>query len=610
MLWILLFIFPQLFLMISIHAAVMKPTLILFLLFYSFSFSQSIDTLKNDSLLVIPDTLTTVPDSLIMQDTTGIVSTEKVLARVDTLVPRMQSPLFNQSIFLNRYEFTRHDYRYAGDIVNLMPFTFLLDRGFIGAPNSLMLYGFGSRSTSYLSDGILLNDRMIFEYDLNNFQSELIDSVEIIPLPRSMLYGAYMNPAAVNLITKDFLSLAPYTRIKYYEGAFGEAFFDGIFNAMLFDNFNLFVDVTNRKFDSSYTNTDYGIWQGTVKGKYFFSNKLNVIGSYNLVDSKSGHNLGVGVDSINRSGASFNDIFYDPISAPVSAPFLRKNIKEHNFSLRFLGEFFPDFKTDLTFYSRFYQFQWINEIASDFSISQRKIYTNGIHLKQSAKYGLAEVDLIAAYENSKIKIFVADSYYSGGGDRVISAISLSPIFTLSLLNDKLKPSVFMRIVNDDYLQTRRGYGFDATYQLNDAVKFYGGYSSFEQFKDNYFNSAEIGAEVIYLPLELGIRLISRDEYYHTSGLRFVESFDFSPALNGIDVSLSAYLWKIKLEAKAQLYDYGREKVWVYELPEQIFSGGLYFKDLLFNENLDLKTGFYFKFFGERNFNPLSNGTCK
>ena len=52
----------------------------------------------------------------------------------------------------------------------------------------------------------------------------MIDSIEILPLPRGFLYGPDNYIAAVNFIEKDFLTPVPYTRIKYYEGyATGEA---------------------------------------------------------------------------------------------------------------------------------------------------------------------------------------------------------------------------------------------------------------------------------------------------------------------------------------------------------------------------------------------------
>jgi hypothetical protein len=263
------------------------------------------------------DTAKITSDSsfMVLKDSHLTDSTKYI--RTDTLYPIFQRPFYEESFFINRKTINKLDYRYIGDLFSLAGFSILKDKGTTGQYNELVLYGSGTGNVGYFLDGILYNNRFINTLDLNFIPSELIDSIEIVPLPRGFLYGPDNYIAAVNFIGKDFLTPAPYTRIKYYEGPDGEAFVDGIFNTSLFNRLNFTFDVTNRKFDSSYVNSDFSLWQAEFKLKYFLSNSVNLIGSYSLVSSEHGLNGGVNVDSISRLTNDVNTILYDPLEAPV-----------------------------------------------------------------------------------------------------------------------------------------------------------------------------------------------------------------------------------------------------------------------------------------------------
>lgn len=181
-----------------------------------------------------------------------------------------------------------------------MSLSYTRDYGFIGQPNEIMLYGVGFDGISYLEDGVLRNNRLQNLLDLNNLQSESIDSIEVIPSPRGFLYGTINNPVSINFLTRDFISPQPYSRIKYYQGPSGEAMIDAIFNEKIYNKFNIFFDVTNRKYDTtaSYTNSSFSTWQAKTQLKYFLSNKINITGTYEFVHSNVGLNGGVNIDMI------------------------------------------------------------------------------------------------------------------------------------------------------------------------------------------------------------------------------------------------------------------------------------------------------------------------
>ena len=321
----------------------MKYFLVFVLLVCSNSHSQGVDTTSGDSIKINSDSTFVIKKDSLASDTTGIFT-----AHVDTLYPLYQTPFFEGSFFIDRSTIDILDYRNTGDLFEPSAVSFLKDKGAIGQRNEFFLYG--NRSIGFFSDGVLQNNRSTGFLDLNSIQSELIDSIEVLPLPRGFLYGPDNYIAAVNFIEKDFITNAPYTRIKYYEGPSGEAFVDGIFNASFLNKFNFTFDITNRKFDGSFNNSDFSIWQANARLKYFLSNSINLTGSYSLVNSELGVFGGVDVDSISKITSDINSILYgDPLQAPVVNPTLREEMKRDNFKLRAFGKF-RNLHSDLSFY--------------------------------------------------------------------------------------------------------------------------------------------------------------------------------------------------------------------------------------------------------------------
>ncbi|MBZ0198760.1 MAG: Plug domain-containing protein, partial [Ignavibacteriaceae bacterium] len=199
----------------------MKQIIIFILIFLIVPSLYAQDTLsiKVDSLSVGSDSLLIQKSDSSITDTTAADSISNIsVVKVDTLTPLYQEPLSVNSTFILRDEILKTDYRYTENLFKLFPLSFLNDHGLLGYPDELYLYGVSNYGTSYFKDGIFDNNRLNWFMDLNSVQAENIDSVEIVPSPRAFLYGPYNRAAAVNFISKDEISIIPYTRVKYYQG--------------------------------------------------------------------------------------------------------------------------------------------------------------------------------------------------------------------------------------------------------------------------------------------------------------------------------------------------------------------------------------------------------
>ncbi|MEJ2614758.1 MAG: hypothetical protein P8Z35_07355 [Ignavibacteriaceae bacterium] len=513
--------------------------LLIFILLNVYIYSQNIDSVLNKKSPQLPEV--GKRDSVLV-DTTGTLSKRKTPVKIDTLVPLQQKPFTDNSYFIGHKTIFHYDYRSASDLLKKFPFTFIKDKGYIEPDNETFMYGAGAGGVSFLQDGILYNDRFTNSLNLYNIQTGSVDSIEIVPSPRGFLYSISNNPVTVNFITKDYLSVTPYSRIKYYQGPSGETYVDGLFSALLLKNLNVSFDITNRNIDSSFVNSNFNMWQVKTKLKYFLSNSFNITGSYGYIKSEMGLNGGINVDTIYKNNEDINNTLYNDITAPVRFPSRQQEYIQHYFNIGLLSKVFNDFTVNLNFYFRFNQDK-VSGIDSSISEMKNKNKIYGINLREEFSKDLLKISLLGNFEHIKYNTSsIIDSVYKINSNN-LNNFSLASIVSLNLLDGKLTPSIFYKYFKgkDFYLldNNLNGFGADVACNFDDNFKFYLDY----KFKE--------------------ILIETSGEYYLNP------EADFKNLMPGLN-----------------------------------FMSGIYYKNILFNNNLNLKTGFTFYFTGKQNLLPV------
>ena len=590
----------------------MKYILILVFSLTIFLFAQTNDTTKSLSKAENNPTLadtgkTVLPDSL--KQTV-----------VDTLAPIYQKPLERSSFFIPRKQINSLDYRYAGDLLKPFDFYFTRDQGFIGQPNEILIYGAGFNSISFLQDGILFNNRFTNSLDLNLIQTEYIDSIEIVPLPRGFLYSPYNNNVTVNFIDRDFLSRPPLSRIKYYQGPNGEAFIDILFNSWMYKRFNASFDISNRRVDSSYSNTQFNLWQVRLKLKYMLSNKINIIGNYYYTTSLKGLNGGVDVAQIYSTTSNIDSLLYDQQLAPVVYPNRNESTNTHNISLKLLGKFTDNSKTNLTLYYRS-NFDGISggSDSTHFANTDRnKIY--GLSLNQSFTLSQARLSLIGNYEKYD---FNYDALYQSFHSVInynASVYSLSAVVTFDSDNQILVPSLFCKASHNSYFTGApnvSGYGIDMKANLSEKISFYGGYSFYNNHRLTDTKNFELSGQFKNDNTIAGIEYFLRKDFYKNSSpasglivhipenstMPYVFNNIFPSTeqnMSGIGGHFDFKFWKIISEnSVAYYFDAVNSSAILSSVPKFTYRGGIFYKGLLFNGNLNLKSGIVFYYNDKR-----------
>jgi hypothetical protein len=555
---------------------------LLFFLLITSSFPQSADSVKADTLRFDDSTRVILPDSA-RTDTAALFKSDTLA--VDTLIPLFSNVLSAQSNIISGRELHMNDYRNLSDILDILPESFINTTGQYGYPESIYLYGV---QPNIMINNVSINSTGSPAYDLNLVQAEMIDSIEVIKAPRGFLYSQASEPAAINLIQKDFIAKIPYTKIKYYEGPDGMALFDGMFSTMAFKKFSLLFDVTNRKGDDTYINSAYSSWQANARIKYYVSPKLNFSASYSYVKTESDDNGGIEIDSVYlKSGgmSGFKDIFYDNIESVVISTIATRDVLQHNFRLNSLWKPAAAWKTDITAYSFFNQNIFNNTIA-DTAGYKSKLYYYGVTASQYYYGNGFDVNILASYviNESSLRSVVKNIEQNRELTSRNSYFSFAPVISFYLADSSLVPSLFFKYtaVNDNKDDNLSGYGFDVTYKINNFKLYAGGSASDSYLSSKTTKTVEAGGGYSgeNFNCTLSLFSISENTYYYGTGIA---------GASGTGVKLSYSVWKLLFENNSYYYFSNKRDY----IPDYKINTGFYFRSMLFNEHLDLKSGFDF-----------------
>jgi hypothetical protein len=589
-----------------------KYLLIIFLLYTAILSAQETDTVK----IIIPaDTLSadtlSLLDSLALADTAGLLSDSINILKADTIQPVYQKSFYNKSFFINKTEFYRRSYNYSGDIFNLVPFIFVPGHGLAGHPDNLMMFGTGSLQNTYLYNGISLNDYSELPFDLNRISSEYIDSVEILPLPRGFIYGINNNQAAVNFLGKDFLSISPYTRIKYYEGPYGEGFIDGTFNSIIFRDFNLYIDITNRKSDERYLNsgTDYSMWSASLQLKYLLNENINILSGYIYSNTNTGVGGGINIFNLPATINDFSEAIYSERLASVFYPTLRFNTFMDNVYIKSLATFGTFSFTDLSLYYRSNRTELNGPLEAGYFDNLFKSKITGVALNQTFSYSFLNLNLLANSESASLRNNLGFRENPGMNSQNVTNLSFAGIVSASLLKSAVTPSVFYKINHEKYNQAAdySGYGADVSLKLPMNSNLYAGYSEFGnkyltgkskniQAGFSYNNNHSFKAGISYFDIQRQPLINITDTI-----LNINSAYYYPAGISGISMDMNVLIGSFLIEGKIDYYRDKNRDIPVI-LPSTYITGGVYYKDLLFSDNLDFKGGINLFYYGRRNLN--------
>ena len=548
------------------------------------------------------ETPTGISDSLITTDSTKTLkSQKKFFAQFEEEKNTDRKSTY--SISKKEIDFT--DYRYAGNIIDYLPFGKLRNLGSLGTPSEPNLFGFGYGNFSLILDDNDESNSWNYSTDLNRIQTEGIQNFSVVPLHKAFLHGFNNNPATILISTNDTIKRKPISRIRYYQSPNEEGFIDAFFSARVLSRLALSIRVTNNSIDSLYGNTEYGSWKLNLKAIYKLGDSLYSSLSLSHRKLNTPLNGGIDIESLVENIPSQIDLY------STTNPVVNNNMQNesilNSFSGRIYGNILPWGLTSISM--TYHENEDILRYLSDSSLVKEKNYYKIWRslLNNKNTYNDLTISVNGGYEFIDYKLGSIND--EKDLHNYFSSISLS----LNSFNDIFIPSLFGKYskYND---QNSSGFGGEIISYFTDKLKLVLGYSNFskpyslaeteyidknnDQKFNNYFASLGFynyltSASISYYKSDIdNFAIPLLDQGDNASNINEITFFTGNGQFEGLNLNSSLEIWNILLETNI---NYTLKSILQnIEQREQLFiNAGIFYVDTLFNNNLNLKTGIKF-----------------
>lgn len=547
----------------------------------------------NDTIMA--DTVKTLPDTVVSEQKIDTIQIFE-LQDFNTLSDRV----------INKNEYQKTDYRIPADYISLIKYGYKRYFGVLGQPDELILYGFGNSNIGYLENGLPLNNSINHTLNLYDFQSEYIDSVEIISLSRSFIYNNNNSPVSINFMTRNSIESVPYTRIRILQGPDEEGVIDALFNAYVMNKLNLTFEITNSSLDSLVANDSYGAWQGSARVRYLYSKDINFVGSFRYSNTET--RLWGGVNKATAEAENVSIYNLDKATAVYPRTY-KKNTKYH-YDIRGLFSLIPDFTTEIAGYfqsdeDEFRQNETSTSIINKIIpvINDNKTYKFGTYLRQPFRYKNFGVDLISRYENTKIQSDALEI------DETQSAFSVAGILSYQFDARSRLDAFSKYLIVDDI--SYFGFGAELNLTISDELSLYSGVSVSEKPYNLYENKLLNNSSSKHGNLLTEAKFVYMNENLNITGGFFMsrQSNAAIPYFLETDSTMASFInaykiedyesygFNLSIDGKISFFEYSvvgnyfPEQNKLNVLPDFTINTGLFYVKKLFRDNLDLKAGF-------------------
>jgi len=235
---------------------------------------------------------------------------------------------------MHRDQFQHTDATYVGDLLWKVPGVFIRDFGEPGQGEQLSFAGVGVSGIALLLDGRPLNDPVQHGYNLYDIPMEYVGTVERLEGPRSLLFGSSSPGGALNVVSQQYNTNRPRTKLRFFQGAFEHILTDGMFTQNVSRGLNALVGIQRHVTDGRFTNAVYDSWN--VRARFRFDPSEQLSAWVSEVYTKSTIGLNGGVDP-GRSPS-----LYDDVTASVQDQLTYQISSRHDLTLGVVGTFLND----------------------------------------------------------------------------------------------------------------------------------------------------------------------------------------------------------------------------------------------------------------------------
>lgn len=515
------------------------------------------------------------------------------------------------------------EYRSLGGILEQYPGVFLRNQYSEGQYSQLNIRGTDWRGIAITLDGRLLNDPASGIYNPFYFSTEYADRIEVVTGPRAFLYGLNSTGGAINLVTKNYNSNRPFSKLNYSESGYNYSYTDGTFSQNISRKINVTLGFQQQSTDGRFENSEHEQWNGRVKLRYNVSKSLNIILSDYFIHTQTGLNGGVDLATVVTGRA------FDPLLATMVNTDAYEKVTRHDVDLSFVGTLIED--TSNVSLLTFYYSRSIREYRDE----ENRVNPNGIFiqsdhtsswmgalLRQNFDTEIQRLNLGANLEIRQIE----GSPNLGRRRNVIGSVWVTEEVHVGGI---ITVGGFGRY--DHYLkESFASYGGDINVQFQPSLRLFAGISSSRRLP-NYQELYWVGGSSLepekHTRVEVGVQVsnehlsLLRAVYFQHLVDRTIQpqlllGFPFwgvsyqnseDTRRSGLDLSVALRFGWFYLEGTGMFIPQKLSSgPGSSEYPTFAANGGIYFWDKIIDDKLDLKVGFrgrYFRSHSGSQFNP-------
>lgn len=614
-------------------------SVILLLSISPFLFAQKSDSLRSDSTNIsLKDSTTqssvftsdsvkigmvsSLPDSVVRAPQDSLIKIIPIshLGSIIGFNDSLRSISDDQLPWINFHSFT--------DIFWKLPHFYTFDLSSPGQNNNITFGGLDNRYVRILIDGRSEEDPFTGVQNIWTISPDEIERIEILSGPSASFYTQNGNAAVINIITKNYYTNKPYTRLRYSQGVNKFTQTDALFTQNIIRGGNLTIGVNHTGYGSNtlsesyrgrYPNANDNGWNIRTKLRYNITNDLNISLSYHYNQATTGLNGGV-----NSLKTSASDIF-DNLNATMYNYEAYEKLTNQHFDVNIITHPFGDTTGTITLTG--YTSTFLREYRDEENrVSIISTGLNGIYKKVNYKSDLRGMKFQYASALSFNNLLLFAQYEETAYDILVGATRMqTPMVGVQdeiRIGKLLSLSGFISSVGNTF---DNNVGGEMKLSLSDEFSLNGGISQSVYTPYKISEILPLG-RTISLPLQknnftslqAGAAFVSNTFSAHLSVVQQkIEKplvIDTASATNPAYYTPSAYTYQgISADVHLRFGNFHVEGMGNYLLqpdikrrtlsltlsPQLYLDGSFYFHGLLAKENLDLKVGFRGRFISQQ-----------
>jgi outer membrane receptor protein involved in Fe transport len=505
------------------------------------------------------------------------------------------------------------DYRSVGDILAQHPGIYIRSQSSAGQYDQINIRGADWRSVAITSDGRGLNDPLYGIHNLHHLSTDYTERIEVITGAAAFYHAFNGAGGVVNVVTRNYNSNRPLTRLNYSESAYNYSYTDGTFAQNISNSVNIHLGFQQQSTGGRFRNSSHEAWNLRGKLRYYLGGDFNIILSEYFTSSQTGLNGGV-VPSQAGTTSGFT-----PLQATLRNTDSYEKITRNDLQLSLVGSILDDTSnvSDLTLY--------YSGSLREYRDEENRPNPNGIYItsdhrtswmggrvSQSLRLPLQLLSFGASLEVRQVE----GSPNTGRWRNVVASAWGKDEFILS---DVLSAAGYIRL--DHFRkESSLGIGGDAELRLSGIVTLFGGLSTSRRFPtyqelfwtDSTVSRTEAVTSETHRMFEAGMEIRPGSGWKIRGAfffrrienpillLPFANNGPFPGATfmngstintNGIEFSLIARFGFIQVDGMALHTIQRSGGSTLHVIPKLVAQGGVYFRDNLLDGKLDLKAGF-------------------